>query len=97
MEENKQVEIKIADNFPGGEYANAMSIMHNKEEFIMNFLNITAPSGRVVAKIITTPGHLKRIIKALQENLDKYEKTFGEIKESDSPDKTIGFTDKKES
>lgn len=74
-----------------------MSIMHNKEEFIMNFLNITAPSGRVVAKIITTPGHLKRIIKALQENLDKYEKTFGEIKESDSPDKTIGFTDKKES
>ena len=95
--ENKQVEINIADNFPGGEYANAMQIMHNKEEFIMNFLNITAPSGRVCAKVITTPGHLKRIIKALQDNIEKYENTFGEIKESDSPDKTIGFTDKKDS
>lgn len=95
--ENKQVEIKIADNFPGGEYANAMQIMHNKEEFIMNFLNITAPSGRVCAKVITTPGHLKRIIKALQDNIEKYENTFGEIKESDSLDKTIGFIDKKDS
>ncbi len=97
MEENNPVEIKITDNFPGGEYANAMSIMHNKEEFIMNFLNLTSPSGRVVAKIITTPGHLKRIIKALQENLEKYEKNFGEIKESEAPEKSIGFTDKKDS
>lgn len=95
--ENKQVEIKISDNFLGGEYANAMKIIHNKDEVLMNFLNITPPNGRVVAKIITTPGHLKRIIRALQDNIEKYEKTFGEIKESDSPDKTIGFTDKKDS
>jgi len=38
--ENKQVEIKIADNFPGGEYANAMQIMHNKEEFIKGYITL---------------------------------------------------------
>ena len=89
------MEIKIADNFPGGEYANAMQIMHNKDEFIMNFLNITAPNGRVCAKVITTPGHMKRIVSAMSENLKKYEETYGEIKESDAPEKSIGFEDRK--
>ncbi|MDD4289876.1 MAG: DUF3467 domain-containing protein [Patescibacteria group bacterium] len=93
--ETKQVEIKIADNFPGGEYANAMQIMHNKDEFIMNFLNITVPNGRVCAKIITTPGHMKRMINAMTESIKKYEENFGEIKESDAPEKSIGFEDRK--
>ncbi len=44
-------EIRIADNFSGGEYANAMQVSHNKEEFLLNFFNIIAPGGRVVAKL----------------------------------------------
>ena len=50
------------------------------------------PSGKVVAKVITSPGHFKRMIKAMQENLDKYEKQFGEVKVSEAPEgKEIGF------
>lgn len=85
-------EIKIADNIPGAEYANAMQINHNRDEFQMIFLNLLGASGRVSGKIITSPGHYKRLINAMQENLKKYEKQFGEIKEVGKlEEKEIGF------
>ena len=92
---HQQVELKIADNISGGEYANAMQISHNQDEFHMIFMNLLPPTGKVVSKVITSPGHMKRIIGAMQENLKKYEDQFGEIKESSSPEKTVGFTDRK--
>lgn len=87
-------EIKITDNIPGAEYANIMQVHHNKEEFMMMFANITGVSGRVVSKILTTPGHMKRILFALQDNLKKYEDRFGPIKEAENPKDEIGFNDK---
>lgn len=85
-------EIKIADNIPGGEYANAMQVNHNKDEIQMMFLNIMGMSGRVTGKIMTNPGHFKRMIAAMQDNLKKYEKNFGEVKESLGPtENEIGF------
>jgi len=68
-----------------------MQVNHNKDEFQLMFLNIMGPSGRVVGKIITNPGHYKRIVAALAENLKKYEDKFGEIKEAVAPEKEIGF------
>jgi len=88
---NQKKEIKIADNIPGAEYANAMQVNHNRDEFHMMFLNILGSSGRVGGKIITSPGHYKRMIAAMTENLTKYEKEYGEIKESAGPEKEIGF------
>jgi len=91
-EQQKKNEIKIADNIPGAEYANAMQVNHTRDEFQIMFLNILGRSGRVASKLITSPGHCKRMITALQENLKKYEESFGEIKEVDSPEnKEIGF------
>ncbi|MBA3047846.1 DUF3467 domain-containing protein [Patescibacteria group bacterium] len=84
-------EIKIADNIPGAEYANAMQANHNKDEFQIMFLNIMGASGKVTGKIITNPGHFKRMIAAMADNLKKYEEKFGEVKESASLDKEIGF------
>lgn len=85
-------EIKIADNIPGAEYANAMQINHNRDEFQMMFLNIMAGSGRVTGKLITSPGHFKRMVMAMQDNLKKYEDNFGEIKEVKGLEgKEIGF------
>lgn len=85
-------QIKIADNIPGAEYANAMQINHNKDEFHLMFLNIMGISGRTTGKIIVSPGHYKRIILAMQDNLKKYEKQYGEIKEAAAPEgKEIGF------
>ncbi|MFA6422200.1 MAG: DUF3467 domain-containing protein [Candidatus Buchananbacteria bacterium] len=95
MEANQQQpqagEIQIKDGFAGGEYANAMQVSHNKEEFLLTFFNIIAPSGRVCAKIITSPGHIKRMIAALDDNLKKYEAQFGAVEKAESPQAEIGF------
>jgi len=91
MESQNPQEIKIADNFAGGEYANAMQVAHTKDEALLTFFNIVAPSGRVCAKIITSPGHLKRMIAALSDNMKKYEENFGPVTESESPKQEIGF------
>jgi hypothetical protein len=89
--QQNQNEIKISDNIAGGEYANAMQVVHGKDEFLLTFLNIVSPSGRVCGKIITSPGHFKRMLLALNDNLKKYEEQFGAIQETESPKKEIGF------
>lgn len=89
---HKPQEIKIADNIPGAEYANAMQVNHNKDEIQMMFLNIMGMSGRITGKIITSPGHFKRMIAAMTDNLKKYEENFGEVQEAAGPEsKEIGF------
>jgi len=88
---SQENQIQIRDSFAGAEYANAMTVGHTKEEILLTFLNIVAPSGRVVSKIITSPCHLKRIIRALDENLKKYESTFGKVEEAEAPKSEIGF------
>ena len=91
---NKQ-EVKIVDNIPGVEYANAMQINHSREEFQLIFFNISGLSGKVAGKIVTSPSHYKRILLAMEDNLKKYEEKFGEIKEAGRIDsQEIGFAAK---
>ncbi len=86
-----QNKIQVRDNFVGGEYANAMQASHSKEDFLLTFMNIVAPTGRVVGKIIVSPGHMKRIVAALEENVKRYEAQFGKIEAAESPKGEIGF------
>jgi len=87
MESNQpqQINIKITDEILEGRYANMMQVMHTKEEFILDFANVVPPQGIMTARVITSPGHMKRIIKALQENLERYEKSFGPVNEAEAP------------
>jgi len=87
-----EIKIKITDEILRGVYANNMAVAHTREEFVLDFINIFPPGGIVNARIITSPGHFKRIIAALQDNMRKYEEKFGVIKEAPEPlpDKT-GF------
>ena len=62
-----------------------MVVSHTKEEFIMDFLMVAPPSGALTARIIVSPGHIKRIIKALQENISRYEQKFGSIQPAEEP------------
>ncbi|PIR02278.1 MAG: DUF3467 domain-containing protein [Candidatus Nealsonbacteria bacterium CG_4_9_14_3_um_filter_35_11] len=88
----KQIQIKIADSELKGSYANLMRVSHTKEEFILDFANVLPQEGGIVtARIITSPGHLKRIIQALQGNLKRYEENFGEIEIAKEPNSQIGF------
>lgn len=89
---NQQINIKIEDPVMKGAYANAMGVSHSKEEFVMDFMNIypLQRAGIVTARVITSPGHMKRIYKALEENMKKYEQQFGKIEEAKGPE-GIGF------
>ncbi|MFC1638092.1 DUF3467 domain-containing protein [Patescibacteria group bacterium] len=91
----QKINIKFPDSKLGGEYSNLMQILHNKEEFVLDFLNVFPPSGVLGSRVIVSPGHLKRMVKVMKENLDKYEKQFGKIEESEAPDSgKIGFEDR---
>ena len=91
-QQQQQINIKIEDAVLKGAYANAMAVSHSKEEFVLDFLNIYPwqKAGIVSARVITSPGHMKRIVKALTENLKKYEDKFGKIEEAKAPE-GIGF------
>ena len=82
---DQQVQIKIDDKVLKGSYANAMQVGHTKEEFVLDFINLFPPQGVVTARVITSPGHLKRIIAALQDNIAKYETQYGRIEEAAAP------------
>jgi hypothetical protein len=81
----QEVGIKITDEILKGAYANNMVVAHSKEEFFVDFINVIPPQGIVTARVIISPGHMKRIIKALSENVSKYEAKFGEIAEAPEP------------
>ncbi len=81
----KGMNVKITDEELKGRYANLVRITHTREEFILDFINMVPPQGAVTARVITSPGHLKRLIRALSGNLKLYEKSFGSIREASAP------------
>jgi hypothetical protein len=88
--EPQKINIKITDEVMEGRYANMMQVAHTKEEFILDFANVVPPQGILTSRVITSPGHIKRIVKALQSNIEKYEQIFGPINEAEPP-KSIPF------
>lgn len=91
QEQPQQIQIKADDQTAKGVYANNMIVGHTKEEFALDFLSVFPPQGALVARVFTSPGHAKRIVKALEDNIKKYEKQFGKIAESEAPEGDIGF------
>jgi hypothetical protein len=87
MSENKKgLNVKIGDEELKGRYSNLLRVTHTREEFILDFLNAVPPQAIATARLITSPGHLKRIVRALAENVERYEKAFGVIVEAAPPD-----------
>lgn len=84
-----KIEIKVDDATAQGVFSNFLNVTHSPEEFIMDFLyvNPTPPGfGKLVSRVILTPGHAKRILLALTDNVKNYEAKFGEIKITQPPD-----------
>jgi hypothetical protein len=81
QKKNKQQELQIAmpQEIQRGAYANQMVVAHTQEEFVLDFILATPPAGVVNARVLVSPGHAKRIAKALLENVEKYEAQFGEL------------------
>jgi len=86
QKKSKQIQVKANEEMSQGRYSNSMFIAHGPEEFIIDWL-LNSPTGaHLVSRIIVTPGHVKRIINALSDNLKKYEEKYGEIKLAEPSD-----------
>jgi hypothetical protein len=85
MAEEREIPIKIPEEVLRGAYANQMAVAHTREEFVLDFINLFPPGGIVNARVIMSPGHLKRMIRALQDNLRRYEAEFGPLNEAAPP------------
>lgn len=82
-----QVNIEVPPDLDAT-YTNFAMITHTASEIIIDFARVlpNAPKARVHARIINTPMHAKLLLRALTENLAKYEEQFGEIKLPDAGD-----------
>jgi len=89
---SKEIKITFPEAVQGGAYANNMVVAHTKEEFILDFLMVAPPAGIVTARVIVSPGHMKRILEALRDNVSKYESSFGAIQKAEEPKGRIGFS-----
>ncbi len=85
MADEREIHIKIPEEILRGVYANQMVVRHSREEFVIDFINVCPPEGIVNARVIVSPGHLKRMIAALGENLSRYEQRFGTVTTSEAP------------
>lgn len=89
-EQSKQIQIKVKDEDLKGAYSNLMQVLHTKEEFMLDFFLVSPPNGVLNSRVIMSPGHVKRLVKALQENIGKYEAKFGKIEEAKKPEMPEG-------
>lgn len=88
-----QINIELDDKTAEGTYSNLAIINHSVSEFIVDFISLMPgqPKAKVKSRIILTPQHAKRLVKALAENVKKFEQHHGEIKDYEQPPIPMNF------
>ena len=78
-----QMNIEIKEEVADGIYSNLAIVNHSPSEFVVDFVQMMPgmPKGRVRSRIILSPQHMKRLVNALQENIQRYEEAYGSIDE----------------
>ena len=81
-----QLKIEISDEVADGIYSNLAIISHSNSEFVIDYVMITpgVPKAKVKSRILLTPQHAKRLLRALKDNISKYESTYGDITETET-------------
>ncbi len=89
----QQINIELNEKEAEGIYSNLAIITHSPAEFVIDFTRIVpgVPKAKVHARIITTPQHAKMLLKALKDNIEKYEARFGEIRVDAPQNQHFGF------
>ena len=88
-EQNDQIQIELPEDVAQGIYSNRAIIAHSSSEFVIDFVRILPglPKAKVQSRIILTPEHAKRLLYALNENINRFESQYGAI----SADNSSGF------
>jgi len=78
-----QLNIQLDENIANGTYSNLVIINHSATEFVLDFVSVMpgVPKSKVKSRMILAPQHAKRLLKALSENIKRYEASHGSIKE----------------
>ncbi|MDR1743792.1 MAG: DUF3467 domain-containing protein [Dysgonamonadaceae bacterium] len=82
-----QIQIELSDEVAQGVYSNLAIISHSSSEFVVDFIRIVpgVPKAKVKSRIILTPEHAKRLLFALKDNVEKFEKSNGNIHIGNDP------------
>lgn len=90
---NPQLNIELDESVAQGQYSNLAIINHSVSEFVVDFINIMpgTPKSKVKSRIILTPQHAKRLAKALQDNVQRFEQAHGEIKDYEKQPIPLNF------
>jgi len=82
-----QINIELPEEVAEGVYSNLAIISHSQSEFVVDFIRMVpnVPKAKVKSRVILTPQHAKRLLKALVDNVKKFESQFGSIAENDMP------------
>ena len=90
---DQQLNIEISEEMAEGTYANLAIITHSHAEFVLDFVNVMpgAPKSKVKSRIILTPFHAKRLMKAIVENVQKFEATNGPIQDLEAVEIPFNF------
>jgi hypothetical protein len=90
---NNQLNIEISEEVAEGQYANLAIITHSHAEFVIDFVNVMpgTPKSKVRSRIILTPQHAKRFMKALVENVGRFEAANGKIQDLEEVQLPLNF------
>jgi len=83
--QNNQLNIELTEEIADGIYSNLAIITHSNSEFVLDFVKVMpgVPKAKVKARILLTPQHAKRLMAALQDNIQKFESVHGTIKQTE--------------
>ena len=88
-----QIQIELDEKTAEGTYSNLAIINHSASEFVVDFVSIMpgTPKAKVKSRIVLTPQHAKRLLKALGENIHRFESAHGQISDTEQPAIPLSF------
>jgi hypothetical protein len=88
-----QLNIELSEEMAEGIYSNLAIINHSHSEFVVDFIKAMpgVPKARVKSRIVLTPQHAKRFLRALQDNIQRFEQQHGEIKDGGQAQVPLNF------
>lgn len=93
VQQPSQLNIEISEEIAEGVYANLAIITHSHAEFVIDFVNVMpgTPKSKVKSRIILTPQHAKRLMRAMTDNISKFEAINGPIKDIEEVQVPLNF------
>lgn len=91
--QEQQLNIELSEDMSDGTYANLVIITHSFAEFVFDFVNVmpNVPKAKVKSRVVMTPHHAKRLMRALVENVKRFEAQNGTIKEQEQTNIPFNF------